>query len=48
MDWSPDGRWIVMTNPYGSVTNVYLMRSVGGELFLVGSSSEPSWRPTSG
>ena len=49
MDWSPDGRWIVMTNPYSSATNnVYLMRSGGGELFLVGSGSEPSWRPASG
>ncbi|MGZ8571987.1 MAG: hypothetical protein ACXWW5_07160, partial [Actinomycetota bacterium] len=48
IDWSPDGRWIVMTNPYGSATNVYLMRSGGGELFLVGSGSEPSWRPASG
>jgi hypothetical protein len=48
MDWSPDGRWIMMTNPYGSATNVYVMRSDGGELFLVGSGSEPSWRPASG
>ena len=45
MDWSPDGRWIVMTNPYGSA---YVMRSDGGELFLVGSGSEPSWRPAAG
>ncbi len=48
LDWSPDGRWIVMTDPYNSATNnVYLMRSDGGELFLVGSGSEPSWRPKS-
>ena len=26
-------------------TNVYLARSDGGEIFLVGSGSEPSWRP---
>ena len=50
MDWSPDGRWIVMTNPYflSATNNVYLMRSGGGDLFLVGSGSEPSWRPASG
>ena len=49
LDWSPDGRWIVMTDPYNSATNnVYLMRSGGGEQFLVGSGSEPSWRPASG
>ncbi|MGA9159904.1 MAG: BTAD domain-containing putative transcriptional regulator [Actinomycetota bacterium] len=57
MDWSPDGRWIVMTSAYGSATqqqlgdgtatNVYLMRSGGDELFLVGSGSVPSWRPAS-
>ncbi|MGA9161130.1 MAG: hypothetical protein WB297_09760 [Actinomycetota bacterium] len=55
LDWSPDGRWIVMTTPglvvgQGNVSasNVYLTRSGGGELFLVGSGSNPSWRPASG
>ena len=55
LDWSPDGRWILMTDPFGGSavpgadagggTNVYLVRSDGGEVFLVGSGSEPSWRP---
>ena len=55
LDWSPDGRWIVMTTPYGmvgqgnvSAPNVCLTRSGGGELFLVGSGSKPPWRPVSG
>ena len=54
LDWSPDGRWIVMTTislvrqGYVSGPNVYLTRSDGGELFLVGSGTKPSWRPASG
>ncbi len=46
LDYSPDGRWIVMSRPWASgAPNVYLMRADGSEVFLVGSGSEPSWRP---
>jgi hypothetical protein len=54
LDWSPDGRWIVMTTigrvgqGIFSAPYVYLTRSDGGELFLVGSGTKPSWRPASG
>jgi serine/threonine protein kinase/DNA-binding SARP family transcriptional activator/Tol biopolymer transport system component len=54
LDWSPDGRWMVMTTigmvgqGIVSAPYVYLTRSDGGELFLVGSGSKPSWRPASG
>ncbi len=56
LDWSPDGRWILLTDPFGQGfgvpgasagggDNVYLVRADGSEEFLVGSGSEPSWRP---
>ena len=56
LDWSPDGRWILLTGPFGQGfgvpgasagggDNVYLVRADGSEEFLVGSGSEPSWRP---
>jgi len=45
LDYSPDGRWIVMTPPSGYGNSVYLMRADGSELHTVGRGSEPSWRP---
>jgi TolB protein len=48
MDWSPDGRWIVISTPssLGDLGgSMYLMSADGEELFRLGSGNEPSWRP---
>jgi serine/threonine protein kinase/DNA-binding SARP family transcriptional activator/Tol biopolymer transport system component len=45
LDWSPDGRWIVMSPPSGLGSTLYLMRADGSQLFVIGFGTEPSWRP---
>jgi serine/threonine protein kinase/DNA-binding SARP family transcriptional activator/Tol biopolymer transport system component len=45
MDWSPDGRWIVMSSPSSIGTDLYLMRADGSQVFNIGHGTEPSWRP---
>ncbi len=51
VDWSPDGRWMVMSaaNPSGHGSGdddaMYLTRVAGGQVFFLGSGSEPDWRP---
>jgi Tol biopolymer transport system component len=53
LDWSPDGRWAVMSGPpedgdEGRNT-IYLMRGDGSEVFVISSTgSQPSWRPKVG
>jgi len=47
LDWSPDGRWIVMSPPSGLGSTLYLMRADGSQLFRIGFGTEPSWRPES-
>jgi hypothetical protein len=44
-----------MSSPHGiatasgpAVSNVYLMRADGSQIFHVGEGSEPSWRPELG
>jgi serine/threonine protein kinase/DNA-binding SARP family transcriptional activator len=53
LDWSPDGRWAVMSGPPedgGEGRNViYLMRGDGSQVFVISSTgSQPSWRPKVG
>jgi serine/threonine protein kinase/DNA-binding SARP family transcriptional activator len=51
VDWSPDGRWLVMSaaNPSGHASGhydaMYLTRVGGGQVFFLGSGSEPDWQP---
>jgi serine/threonine protein kinase len=51
VDWSPDGRWMVMSaaNPSGHLgrhgDTMYLTRVGGGQVFFLGSGSTPDWRP---
>jgi TolB protein len=47
LDWSPDGRWVIMASggPNQSDANLYLMRGDASEVFLVGKGTTPSWRP---
>jgi DNA-binding SARP family transcriptional activator/Tol biopolymer transport system component/tRNA A-37 threonylcarbamoyl transferase component Bud32 len=45
LDWSPDGRWMVMSPPSGLGSTLYLMRADGSQLFRIGFGTEPSWRP---
>jgi serine/threonine-protein kinase len=51
VDWSPDGRWIVMAaaNPSGHASGhydaMYLTRVEGGQVFFLGSGLQPDWRP---
>ena len=45
MDWSPDGRWIVLSSPSGVGDTLYLMPADGSQVFVVGVGVEPSWRP---
>ena len=52
VDWSPDGRWIVMSPPDVSENTgeqfdaMYLTKADGGDVFYIGSGFEPDWRPT--
>ncbi len=55
LDWSPDGRWIVLAGVpefrfrTGTMSAVYLMRSDGSEIFAIkANGTEASWRPTAG
>ena len=48
-DWSADGRWILMSEPWQTGTDeMYLMSADGDEVFYLGGGSEPRWRPGSG
>jgi DNA-binding SARP family transcriptional activator/tRNA A-37 threonylcarbamoyl transferase component Bud32 len=49
VDWSPDGRWIVMSTAAGSAPffdALYLANARSGDVFFLGSGLEPDWRPT--
>jgi serine/threonine-protein kinase len=52
VDWSPDGRWIVMavadvsTHIGGQFDALYLAKADGSEVFFLGSGLEPDWQPT--
>ena len=51
LDWSPDGRWAVMSGPPPPVgqNTIYLMRGDGSQVFVISSTgSQPSWRPKVG
>jgi Tol biopolymer transport system component len=51
VDWSPDGRWIVMSatsasqHGSGHYDAMYLTHVQGGQVFFIGSGSDPDWRP---
>jgi hypothetical protein len=51
VDWSPDGRWMVMSaaNASGHLGGhydaMYLTRVGGGQVYFLGSGSDPDWRP---
>ena len=51
MDWSPDGRWIVMSTPTFTenlFAGIYLLPVDGSKLFVLGEASkgaEPAWQP---
>jgi serine/threonine protein kinase len=44
VDWSPDGRWIVLSPLTGQPGPIYLMRADGSQIFQIGLGSEASWR----
>jgi Tol biopolymer transport system component len=52
VDWSPDGRWIVMSpsdvsrHIGGHFDAMYLAKADGGDVYFLGSGLEPAWRPT--
>lgn len=51
LDWSPDGRWAVMSGPPppNGQNTIYLMRGDGSQVFVISSTgSQPSWRPKVG
>ena len=55
IDWSPDGRWVVIAGlrevrfQTGSSSKVYLMRADGSMIFTISSlGSEATWRPEAG
>ena len=51
LDWSPDGRWAVMSGPPppSGRNTIYLMRGDGSQVFVISSTgSQPSWRPKVG
>ncbi|MGA9160250.1 MAG: BTAD domain-containing putative transcriptional regulator [Actinomycetota bacterium] len=51
LDWSPDGRWIVMAGASASDSSgtlALLMRADASEVFTIGAYvTEPTWRPVS-
>jgi DNA-binding SARP family transcriptional activator/tRNA A-37 threonylcarbamoyl transferase component Bud32 len=52
VDWSPDGRWMVMSaadrsGHFPPHDAMYLTRVEGGQVFFIGSGFEPDWRPES-
>lgn len=49
LDWSPDGRWIVMTDAQGRPPGVFLLSADGTQLFQIApGGGEPAWRPETG
>ena len=46
LDWSPDGRWLVLRAEYGSSFGIYVVRRSGGRPRLVLDSQylDPSWQ----
>jgi hypothetical protein len=49
LDWSSDGRWFLMSEPWQTGTDeMYLVSADGDEVYYLGGGSEPRWRRGSG
>jgi serine/threonine-protein kinase len=45
ISWSPDRRWIILSQPPDLGGGTYLMSAAGGPWFLVSSAGSSAWRP---